>query len=257
MRPHLWQLWWLQACATLLVVCAATGMAMHLGKRNMLRKLAVLEQENAIEKERARIAKDMHDQLGAGLTQVGLLGELAKREAAKSEQTKELAGRICDIAREQAQILDEIVWTVDPKNDTLTKLADYMAVYAEEFFKPASIRVRLDIPPGLPPLPVPSDFRHNLFLIVKEALNNIVKHACASEVLIRFVLQEDFLDVFIEDNGKGFELKDRDQFGNGLSNMEHRVRELGGVFSLVSAPKKGTQIHFQIALKNSGNRNDA
>ena len=239
------------------VVFAAVGVAMHLGRRKMVRQLAALEQENAIEKERARIAKDMHDQLGAGLTQVGLLGELAKRDAVKPEQTKVLAGKICDIAREQAQILDEIVWTVDPKNDTLTKLAAYMAVFAEEFFKAAPCRCILDIPPGLPPWPVPADVRHNLFLVLKEALNNIAKHAGASEVLVRFAVNGDFLQVFIEDNGTGFDARARDQFGNGLSNMEQRVREMNGTFHLASEPGKGARIHFQIALRKFGNRNEA
>ncbi|HZV35058.1 MAG TPA: two-component regulator propeller domain-containing protein, partial [Verrucomicrobiae bacterium] len=246
--PHVWQNWWFQTAAPLLVIGGAMGISVHLGKRKMVRKLALLEQENAVERERARIAKDMHDQLGAGLTQVGLLGELARRDAFKPDQTKVLAGKICDIAREQAQILDEIVWTVDPKNDTLTKLSAYIAVYAEEFFKAATIRCRLDIPPGLPPWPVPADLRHNLFLVLKESLNNIVKHSGASEVLIRFTLDGEILKVSVEDNGKGFAAGPRDQFGNGLSNMEQRVRAMGGIFDLSSAPGKGTRIQFQLPL---------
>ncbi|MDB6021680.1 MAG: Two component regulator, sensor protein [Pedosphaera sp.] len=251
LQPHLWQTWWFQGLASLLIVGSATGVALRLGKRNMLRQLAQLEQEQAVEKERARIAKDMHDQLGAGLTQVGLLGELAKRNALKPEQTQVLAGKICEIAREQAQTLDEIVWTVDPKNDTLTKLAAYMAVYVEEFFNATDIRCRLDIPPGLPPSPVSADLRHNLFLTVKEALNNIIKHARASEVLIRFATNQDRLEVFIEDNGRGFVFETRDQFGNGLCNMEHRVREMDGEFALSTQPGKGTKIHFQVPLKKT------
>src|SRR6185312_1702807 len=94
LRPHVWQTWWFQTSGSMAVVFAAVGVAMHLGRRKMVRQLAALEQENAIEKERARIAKDMHDQLGAGLTQVGLLGELARRDASKPEQTKHLAGKM-------------------------------------------------------------------------------------------------------------------------------------------------------------------
>jgi signal transduction histidine kinase len=214
-----------------------------------------LEQRQAVEKERRRIAKDMHDQLGAGLTQVGLLGELARRDADQPGRAKIHASRICDLAREQAQTLDEIVWTVEPKNDVLNKLAAYIAVYAEQFFKAAAIRCRLDIPPGLPPQPLSAELRHNLFLAVKEGLNNIAKHAGASEVHIRFALNDSNLQIGIEDNGAGFAVNGADGFGNGLSNMKHRIEEIGGHFSLSSEPAKGTRLRFEVPLRSNGTEN--
>jgi signal transduction histidine kinase len=197
----------------------------------------------------------MHDQLGAGLTQVGLLGELARRDAEKPERAKSHASRICELAREQAQTLDEIVWTIEPKNDLLNKLAAYIAVYAEQFFKAADIRCRLDIPPGLPPQPLSAELRHNLFLAVKEGLNNIAKHAGASEVHIRMALGDSKLEIGIEDNGAGFVAGVNGGGGNGLSNMKQRIEEIGGTFMLDSKPAEGTRLNFQVPLTHNGVEN--
>jgi signal transduction histidine kinase len=186
------------------------------------------------------------------LTQVGLLGELARRDADKPDSAKSHAARICELAREQAQTLDEIVWTIEPKNDLLNKLAAYIAVYAEQFFKAAAIRCRLDIPPGLPPQPLSAEVRHNLFLAVKEALNNIAKHAAASEVHIRVSFNESNLEIAIADNGTGFAVGRIDGLGNGLSNMKHRIEEIGGTFTLDSERAKGTRLQFQVPLINNG-----
>jgi ligand-binding sensor domain-containing protein/signal transduction histidine kinase len=253
--PHYWQTWWFRGLTALLVIGTAGGTALYLARKRLQRKLQLLEQRHAIEKERARIAKDMHDQLGVGLTQVGLLGELAKRDAHKPEQTRVLAGKICEVAREQAQTLDEIVWTVNPKNDSLNKLAAYMAVYAEEVFRLSAIRCRLDIPSGLPPWPLSAEVRHNLFLTVKEALNNAMKHAGASEVWLRFSLAHSVLEIVIEDTGKGFSVETAEQFGNGLSNMKERTEEIGGQFRLTSELNKGTRIHLKVPLKGASQDN--
>ncbi len=249
--PHFWQTWWFRGLSALAAIGAVSGAARYATKIKMQRRVEGLERDQALQKERARIAHDMHDQLGAGLTQVGFLGELTKRDADKIDQTRIYAGKICEATRELAQTLDEIVWAVNPKNDTLNKLAAYMAVYAEEFFRLTAIRCRLDIPLGLPPRPISADFRHNLFLTVKEALNNIVKHAQASEVWINLTVNNSTLEILIEDNGRGFALDGPDQFGNGLGNMKKRIEEIGGRFDLSSRLEKGTRIYFQVPLESS------
>jgi ligand-binding sensor domain-containing protein/signal transduction histidine kinase len=247
--PHFWQMWWLRVLAGLLVVGAASGTARYVTARRLQRQLELLEQRHAIDKERRRIAKDMHDQLGAGLTQVGLLGELTRRDAEDISTTRKHAGNLCTVVRELAQTLDEIVWTVNPKNDSLNRLAAYMAVYAEDFFRTASIRCRLDIPPGLPPYPLSAELRHNLFLSVKEALNNIVKHASASEARLQFTLNQQRLEIVVQDNGNGFVFDSARALGNGLSNMKERIEGLGGNFELSSRPNEGTCVRFEIPLK--------
>ncbi len=260
LRPHYWQTWWFEGILASAIIGGAAGMALYSTRRRMQRKLALLEQQQAVEKERGRIAKDMHDQIGAGLTQISLLGEFARR-AAKRFENPELRGdkktlntqlstinSICATARELAQTLDEIVWMVNPRNDTLNKLGAYLAAYAEEFFHTTDIRCRLDIPPSLPAAPLPADVRHNLFLTVQEALNNIVKHSCASEARLGLVVSDSTLEIEVEDNGVGFAVGAAPA-RHGVSNMQERIKEIGGQIEIASAPRKGTRISLRIPVK--------
>src|SRR4029077_12721668 len=135
-------------------------------------RLERLEWQRAIEGDRGRIARDIPDALGAGLTQITLLSELARRES-PHEMEAHLV-QISDTARELTQAVDEIVWAVNPRQDTLDGLVSYICQFAQEYLKVAGILCRLDVPASLPPQPLTADVRHNLFLAVKEALNNIV-----------------------------------------------------------------------------------
>jgi ligand-binding sensor domain-containing protein/signal transduction histidine kinase len=251
LRPYYWETMWFRGLMIAVLVCGASGVVLYGTRRRMQRKLALLEQQQAVERERVRIARDMHDQLGAGLTQIGLLGEFARRDARKSNGVGGHAEKICDAARELAQTLDEIVWMVNPRNDTLQKLGVYLAAYAEEFFQAAAIRCRLDIPPVLPEFPLSAELRHNLFLVVKEALNNVVKHSRATEVWVKLSLHHGELDIIIEDNGTGFSAEATDDSRCGLSNMETRMREIGGAFKIASRPETGTRIRLRVPIKGA------
>lgn len=247
--PYYWQTWWFRSLGALTLIGSISGLARYATRRRMQRKLARLEQQHAIEKERGRIAKDMHDQIGAGLTQIGLLSEFARREADKNGGARVHAEKIHDVARELAQTLDEIVWMVNPRNDTLNKLGLYLAAYAEEYFQATNIRCRLDIPPGLPPCPLTAELRHNLFLTVKEALNNIVKHSQASEAHVRLALKDSRLEIVIEDNGTGFSVETTNFSRNGISNMKERIEEIGGTFEISARPDNGTRICLRVPIK--------
>ena len=251
LQPHYWERMWFRALIAILVIGGASGSALYATRRRMQRKVAMLEQQHAVEKERVRIARDMHDQLGAGLTQIGLLGEFARRDVRKGKTAGDHAEKICDAARELAQTLDEIVWMVNPRNDTLHKLGVYLAAYAEEFFQAASIRCRIDIPPGLPEIPLSAELRHNLFLVVKEALNNVVKHSKATEVWLRLALEGERLAIVIEDNGVGFAMENADLSRNGLCNMVARMEEIDGTFRLSSRPDQGTRIYLRTSIRNA------
>ena len=257
LRPHYWETLWFRSLVLLGLIGGASGSALYATRRRMQRKFALLEQQQAFEKERVRIARDMHDQIGAGLTQIGLLGEFARREAGQTGNRGGHAEKICDAARELAQTLDEIVWAVNPRNDTLNKLGVYLAAYAEEFFQSTTIRCRLDIPPGLPDLALSTELRHNLFMAVKEALNNVAKHSRATEVWVRLVLERSLLEIFIEDNGSGFSVEKTNLSRNGLSNMQERVREVGGNFQIVSHPQNGTGICLRVPLKDEPSKHES
>ena len=218
--------------------------------RKYRRKLALLRQQHAIERDRARIAKDIHDDIGAGLTQITLLTELARRDP---EQTGNNLERISDSARTLTKAMDEIVWAVDPQHDTFDGLMDYISAYAEDFLRVAGIRCRMDFPLPLPVMRVDAELRYNLFLALKEALNNIVKHAKATEVWLRLKVEEKAFTLSVEDNGQGLAaaaaaVSGRISSGSGLSNLEKRLATVGGRCEIVSEAGKGTRVQMTVII---------
>jgi signal transduction histidine kinase len=200
-----------------------------------------LARQQAVERERARIAKDIHDDLGANLTLIAVLGDLAKQEKAGDRVEK-----MASTARQAVKSLDEIVWAVNPRNDTLAHLIDYTGQFAVDYLRAAGVRCLLDVPEHAPPREVPTNVRHNVFLVVKEALQNIVKHAHADEVWLRVNATNHGLRIAIEDNGGGFERAPENVCADGLRNMQQRMSELGGECRIHSQPGAGTKIIVEL-----------
>ena len=214
--------------------------------RRLRLRMRVLEQQAALHRERARIAKDIHDDLGANLTQIALLGELALQDRATPEKAGGRVEKISATARQAIKSLDEIVWAVNPRNDTLAHLIDYAGQFALDYLRVAGIRCRLDFPEQTPPREVSTDVRHNLFLVIKEALHNIVKHAHASEVQLRVTATEESLRLMVEDNGQGFDWPQEDARADGLRNMRQRLTEIGGECRIESRAGAGTKITVEL-----------
>ena len=152
------------------------------------------------------------------------------------------------VVREAVKSLDEIVWAVNPRNDTLAHLIDYMGQFAVNYLRDAGIRCLLDVPDQAPACAVPTNVRHNVFLVVKEALQNIVKHAHATEVWLHVGVGEQRLQIAVEDNGCGFERAPDDAWADGLRNMRQRLAEVGGECDIRSEPGKGTTISVALPL---------
>jgi signal transduction histidine kinase len=150
------------------------------------------------------------------------------------------------------QALDEIVWATNPKNDNLPRFAEYVSRFADECFENSSIRCWQEVPTDLPEAPLRSNVRHNIFLAVKEAFNNILKHSGATEVWLRLALHDSQVHIEIEDNGHGFISSEIAQGGNGLDNMKTRLEECHGRMELISAPKNGSRIRFTFPLSKTG-----
>jgi ligand-binding sensor domain-containing protein/signal transduction histidine kinase len=250
LRPHLWQTWWWRGSMALLVIGGASGTARYVTRKRMQRRLVLAEQRHAIEKERGRIAQDIHDDLGSSLTRIMMLGERAEDGLDKREEVGVHVHKIVASARHTVQALDEIVWAVNPENDTLEGLVEYISHYADELFENTSVSCRLEMPVELPPFTLSAETRHDLFLVVKEALNNIVKHARATEVSIQAAVSGTALEILIEDNGCGFDtnLTANSRHGNGLGNIRKRIQSLGGTLVLTSAPGKGTKLQLKTIL---------
>jgi signal transduction histidine kinase len=178
-----------------------------------------------------------------------LLSELAKQNGGQppNEVRSQLDG-ITQKARQVATAMDEIVWTVNPKNDSLPDLASYLCDYAHEFLRAAKINCRIDMMEGLPSMPVTAQQRHNLFLAVKEGLNNAVKHSGAGEVWLRISLAENWLRVVVEDNGRGFDPGSARSAGNGLQNMRSRLETIQGRLEFSTGPSGGTTLCFSFHM---------
>jgi signal transduction histidine kinase/ligand-binding sensor domain-containing protein len=241
-EPVFWQRWWFRALLLVTFTAGVVAVVRYVSFRRLRLQMRLLEQQAVLDKERARIAKDLHDDLGASMTQMTLLLELAMQHRSEPDA---VIGRVQDglqAAREAIKSLDAAVWAVNPANNTLPELIAYIGQFGMEFLQQAKIRCDLDLPDHPPERPVSAELRHNLFLIVKEALNNVVRHAHASEVRLRIAVTNATLEVLVADNGCGIERKPDDALADGLRNMRQRAEELNAQFQLESTPGAGTRV---------------
>jgi signal transduction histidine kinase/ligand-binding sensor domain-containing protein len=259
--PYFWQTTWFHALGGLATVLAAGGVVWFDTRRRMRRRLERAERQRDIERERTRIARDIHDDLGAQLTRITMMSESARGELANPERAAAGLEKIYDTAIELTRSMDEIVWAVSPRHDTLESLATYLEKFAHDWLATAGFRCRLDLPLQFPEWDLTSEVRHNVFLAFKEALHNAVKHSGASEVLIRLAVKEKSFELAVEDNGRGFAVGEkmknspvvqgRAASGNGLDNMKRRLAAIGGSCEIQSVPGAGTQVIFFVQLKAS------
>jgi signal transduction histidine kinase len=250
-QPQFWQTWWFRTAASLCLVGIVVAVVRYLSTQKLRRRLQLLEQQEALEKERFRIARDLHDQLGANLTQVALLSEMAEADKHSPAEIESHAQQISQAARETTRSLDEIVWAVNPSNDTLEGLVNYVCKYAQEYLALAGLRYRAEVPAQLPVVNIPPEVRHNVFLAFKEAVNNVVKHAQASEVRVRLQLQPGNFALSIEDNGRGMGGLDASavQTRNGLRNMKKRMDDIGGRFEVGAASERGIIVRLTVPVR--------
>lgn len=246
--PHYWETWWFKVLLGLFVASAAGGTALYLTRRKMQRKLELLKQRHAVEKERGRIAKDIHDDLGSNLTRITMLGERVEEGLANREEVGVHVRKIVASARATVQSMDEIVWAVNPANDTLDSLVGYISHHASEFFEGTGVRCRLEIPMQLPRRVLSAELRHNLFLMAKEAFNNVAKHSHASAVTVQVSATDSTMHLVIADNGRGFKINGTpaERHGNGLANLKRRMESLGGQLQVTSEPGKGVRLEFTV-----------
>lgn len=208
------------------------------------------EQDQAIEQERTRVAQDLHDELGAGLTAVGILGELVKNAATPSEKKAGYLEQITDSAHSLVAALDEIVWAVNPQHDSIASSANYYAYFAQPFLNVAGIACRLEIAESFSEQQMDPRLRHGVFLAFKEALNNVVRHSGATEVTIKILTENKQLIIAIADNGHGVDATPN-QSGpsrDGMVGMHDRLRHFGGNCSITSQAGSGTIVEFRIPL---------
>jgi signal transduction histidine kinase/sugar lactone lactonase YvrE len=243
--PPLWKTTWFTVFLWATAALSLGGTIRYVERRNLKQRIAELEHERAMEHERARISQDMHDDVGSSLSEIAILSELAKKKP------HEAIVHVEEISERTAELIDnvsEIVWAMNPKNDTLDNFVGHVRRYGLKYLDNAGVTCHFTAPESIPSTPLPADVRRNLFLVVKEAMHNIVKHSEASVASICLTLDDNQLEIRIKDNGRGFLQDQTSHVGNGLGNMKKRIADLGGTLSIVSQEGCGTKVVARVTV---------
>lgn len=243
--PAWWETIYFRACLVALLVGLTAWLARTFAQRRLRLKLQRLEQDHALEKERVRIARDLHDDLGARLTEVGLLADRLVRVVPR-EFTPQLSG-LSWRTRRLATELSSIIWTMSARNSSLDRLAEFLRRYAERLFRTTGTNCSVKGVDRIPAVPLLPEPQHQILAAAKEAMNNIIKHARATEVTIELLYVQGVFEVTIADNGVGFASDVWvESEGNGLPNMQSRLKETGGSCEVTSAVGRGTRVVLRL-----------
>ncbi len=250
--PPWWQRWWAVGGLLLLVGGILYGLhKMH------------LRQVLAVERIRSRIATDLHDEIGAGLTHIGLLSEVSIRKAAMQTtpagdvleegqsgnvEMQQSMLRVGDVARELSQAMSDVVWSINPKHDSVAALYRRLRSFASEICDAKGIQLNMEIADHITRMKLHPEVRRNLLLIAKEALHNMAKYSGSQSVSVNMGLQGNELLLVVEDHGRGFDTTGKSE-GNGLFNMANRAEKLGGKCLIRSAPGQGTRVEARIPME--------
>jgi len=251
----LWRAPWALALYALAATTVAAGTVRLASDRRLRRHLAGLEQQRAMERERMRIARNMHDEIGSKLTKISFLSERLKVESGQHGTAGDKVDSIATTSRDLLKALDEMVWAVNPRNDTLEQLASYLCHYAREYFHDTPMDCDLRVQSELPSWNLSAEFRHNVFLAFEESLSNVLKHSRATRVEVHIQVEQESLRIRVSDNGIGFVLAARNGEGaeggrSGLTNMRHHLADAGGSCGIQSQPGQGASVELRVALNS-------
>ena len=244
MKIFFWQTGWFQ------ITLISVSLLVVLISLRLVAQLAMHRKDQwLLQQERARIARDIHDDLGSRMTKLVLHGEVVQSDLPADSEERAQIEKICEEARGILSTMDEILWAVNPKRDAYRDFLSYVCGYAQEFLEPSGIQCLFDIDPAVSDVALNLPIKRTLLIIIKEALNNTVKHSKATELVLMIKWQAQKLEVVVSDNGKGFDQAALKSSRNGLSNMAHRAKELGGSFFITSKPGMGCRTEFSIPVK--------
>ena len=249
-----WKTWWFLSFIGIIILAFIYGVLRFFINRKLEKKLIALERRNEIEKIRNRISRDIHDDIGSGLTKISMISHLASLEIKDNKDINDKLQHLSKSARDLTERLQEIIWAMNPRNDDLKSLIAFLRAYAYEYFENSSIGIIIEFPNEIPDHPLNPDERRNLFLCFKEALNNILKHSEATEVCLKIEILQNVFHLWIVDNGKGIneeinQLNSQSfKNGNGLNNMKKRLEEIGGNLNYINEKGNGLAIHIQFPI---------
>jgi signal transduction histidine kinase/ligand-binding sensor domain-containing protein len=250
-RPF-WQKSWFLITISLVLVGFVFGIARYLSDRKFRAQVMEFEKRDLINQERARIARDLHDEIGANLSQIALLSDIIlQKNDHDTTHDPTMVRRVARVARENITNLSEIVWSLNPQNDNLEEFASYVQEYTENFFEPSGIRTMFEIDESFPDVTIDSNKRHHLLMSIKEILNNCMKHAHPTTVNLKITYNPGKLQICIRDDGAGFDLKNQNAVGkrgNGLQNLFNRIQQFGGTIRMESKPGGGCQVDILLPV---------
>lgn len=250
--PPWWATWWARAGAALLLASGvALGIREYVSTR-VRRRLREIEKEAAVNDERLRISRDMHDELGSGLTKIALLSEVTKQKMARAQDGRDvgLLEQITATSRILTEKMGEIIWTLNPAADTLDNLAAYVQEYLSELGDGLMVNIAVRMPEEIPAVRLSNRQRQQILLVTKEAVNNAIKHARASCITVSLVLKDGEAVFKVVDDGKGFVPAEEGTLAgkrNGLGNMVARMESVGGWCRIHTTPGGGTAVEYGTA----------
>jgi signal transduction histidine kinase len=243
-----WKSAWFTGTIFLLLVLGITAVARYIVWQRMRREMLHLRNQRALEQERLRIAHDIHDDIGARVTQISLVSAMAHGNQVFPEPARTEFNQISKMARDLIAALYETVWAVNPENDNLDALGNYLCQMLNQMCEQTQLVCNLEVEDLPKDIQVSSQIRHNITLAVKESLNNAIKHSKATEVTVCITFQKMLLAISIQDNGCGFNLG-KTPTGNGLKNIKSRLESIGGSSSIESEPGRGTTVYLRLIIK--------
>lgn len=233
--PPFWETWWFRIVVLLSVVGLATAFHRY--------RIAKLKE---VERVRAHIAADLHDEIASSLASVRLYSEVIQRQKIP-EETKNLVGRIRNLSQQVMEGIGQIIWSVDPRHDALSDLMEYMRQQANQLCTAAGLSLRLRFPAEVKPFTLTPEQRRTIYLIFKEGLNNIIRHSRCTQVELTCKQEKNVFEFVLQDNGRGFDVSCKNN-GHGLGNMQQRARAVGANLEIRSEPEKGTTIAFRMKM---------
>jgi signal transduction histidine kinase len=248
--PPFWRMPWFWGAVLAGATAMVFGGGRYLAWYRLQREMALLKSQQALERERLRIAHDIHDDLGARVTQISLLSAMSVNNPAFPEKAREDFDRISRMSRDLVSALYETVWAVNPENDNLDALGNYVCQMVNQLCESTQLRCRFHVSELPREIQVSSQTRHNISMAVKEAVHNAIKHAAGSEVVIQIAITGNELIISVKDDGCGFTLNGASA-GHGLSNMKRRLEDIGGNCSIESQPGQGTKVRIELLVKST------
>ncbi|MFI5139023.1 MAG: two-component regulator propeller domain-containing protein, partial [Sphingobacteriales bacterium] len=244
-----WQKPWFYVCAAALFLLLIVYITFFISRQKINKRLRQLEKQTAIDAERNRISRDMHDEIGSGLTHIALLSELIQTQQKTDQAIKNDLGNISVAARKLVAGMSEIIWALNPQNDMLENLLSYIREQMQQHFEPFMLLLSIDFPDIVPPVKLSNEQRRNLYLVTKEALTNVMKHSGAKNVKLSLKIEMDCLNFEVMDDGLGFPDNISHPMGNGLKNMRKRMEDIGGTIAWIKH-RKGVSVIYRFNFKN-------